>query len=380
MLLSRLIRTAALAENPNYHTLYLAPAVLPGRRNSKQSPIPLVDIPFPDIDLMHAGNPISEILAAPEFQLATAVLLQDPISKRSLMSTASQVLIYALIRNQRPMHVFEIGTYRGGTTEVMARALIANGGGLVHTVGPFDGPYFSPTAQDWPKSVREAVRFYPVDSMAFYMRMEAENIRPGLVLVDGDHSYEFASFDIDVAARRLLPGGFIVVDNINQAGPFFAVQDFLEKHPAWIECGAQPRRIDANRSFDSKRSIIPETEIAILRSPPHYLIGSRPITFGEKLWQSLEVRGVTLVLAARPTCGLLSIQCVLRGFAADRILELVTETSVAIDDEPQWQSHVTIVFDKPLTIERDLLRYTVEAWFVWTGLESLQLEIPPVIF
>jgi predicted O-methyltransferase YrrM len=42
----------------------------------------------------------------------------------------------------------------------------------------------------------------------------------GLVLVDGSHEYEFASFDIDAAPKRLERGGFIVIDNVSQAGPY----------------------------------------------------------------------------------------------------------------------------------------------------------------
>jgi predicted O-methyltransferase YrrM len=50
--------------------------------------------------------------------------------------------------------------------------------------------------------------------------MEAHRRQFGLVLVDGSHEYEFASFDIDAAPKRLERGGFIVIDNVSQAGPY----------------------------------------------------------------------------------------------------------------------------------------------------------------
>lgn len=370
-----------LAERPS-HLSALAPVTLSGAagwRFRHTPPAPFTDTPFPVVDLDAIGDPIPAILAAPEFQHAVAVLAQAPTAKRSLLSAATQALACTLIRNTRPAHVFEIGTYHGGTTEVMARALLANGSGTLHTVGPFDEATFAPVFATWPPDLQRILRFYPSDSMAFYMGTEAQDIRAGLVLVDGNHDYEYATFDILSAARQLTPGGFIIVDNIAQAGPFFAVRDFLALHPGWIDCGLNSVDWDRGKSFDTERCRIPNTDAAVLRAPTHRLVTDRPSTSGQQSCRSAQVRGLTLELAEQPTSGQLFVQCVLRGFANDRIVELVTEGSVDVQADADLKNHLTIVFDKPATVETGLLHYTVEAWLIWTGSEPLRLAGSPTI-
>ena len=78
---------------------------------------PISDIAFPRIDLAASGNPVAEIMAAPEFDTTKAYFFDNPVAGRSLVSSQSQALLYSLIRNLRPDHVFEIGTYKAGTTE-----------------------------------------------------------------------------------------------------------------------------------------------------------------------------------------------------------------------------------------------------------------------
>ena len=370
-----------LAERPGYLSP-LAPMTLSGAagwrfRSTPWAPIP--DTPFPVVDLNTVGDPIPAILAAPEFQRAVAILAEAPTAKRSLLSAASQALAYTLIRNARPAHVFEIGTYHGGTTEVMARALLANGSGALHTVGPFDEASFAPVFASWHPDLQRILRFYPTDSMAFFMGIEAQDVRAGLVLVDGNHDYEYAAFDIFSAARQLTPGGFIMVDNIAQAGPFLAVRDFLAQHPGWIDCGLHPVEWDRGKSFDTERCRIPNTDVAVLRASTHCLITSRPSTLGQQNWRSAQVRGLRLVLAGRPTGGRLFVQCILRGFAQDRIIERVGEASVEVQASHDPKDHLTIMFDRQATVETGLLHYTVESWLIWTGSEPLRLADPPAI-
>jgi Methyltransferase domain len=370
-----------LAERPG-HLSAFAPVTLPraaGWRLRRTPPAPVTDTPFPIVDLDTIGDPIPAILDTPEFQRAVAILAEAPTAKRSLLSAATQALAYALIRNARPAHVFEIGTYHGGTTEILARALLANGSGALHTVGPFDEATFTPVFATWQPDLQRILRFYPSDSMAFYMGIEAQDIRAGLVLVDGNHDYEYAAFDIFSAARQLTPGGFIIVDNIAQAGPFLAVRDFLAQYPGWIDCGLNAVDWDRGKSFDTGRCRIPNTDAAILRAPTHRLITDRPSTSGQQSYRSAQITGLTLVLAERPTSGQLFVQCVLRGFARDRIVELVTEASVDVRAGADLKNHLTIVFDKPATVETGLLHYTAESWLIWTGSEPLRLVASPTI-
>ena len=344
-------------------------------------PVPVPELPFPAVEFSAgAGDPIAAIVTSPEYKQAAISLEREPLFERSLVGTGTQSLLYALIRNRRPLHVFEIGTYRGGTTEVMARALCANGTGMLHTVGPFDESHFMPVYQQWHPDLQKVVRFHPLDSMAFFMRMEAEDIRPDLVMVDGNHDYEFVSFDIHSAARLLLPGGFIVLDAISQSGPFLAALDFLDNNAGWVDCGLDRLSRDRTKSFDPQRTTIPGTDSAVLRAPSDYPIGARPHSFGEIPWRSSEARGFTLIFASPPGSGQLNVQCILRGFGTDHIAQFATGTSVMITPAVASQQSITILFDKPLKIESGLPRYSLEPWFVWTGKEPLRLSVAPAMF
>jgi hypothetical protein len=247
----------------------------------------------------------------------------------------------------------------------------------LHTVGPFDEETFAPAFAKWHPDLQRVTRFYRADSMMFFMGVGSQDITAGLVLVDGNHDYEYAAFDIFSAARRLSPGGFIIVDNIAQAGPFFAVRDFLAQHPGWIDCGVNPADWNPGKSFDTRRSRIPYTEAAVLRAPTRRLITGRPSTCGQQTWRAAQVRGLALALAERPTSGRLFVQCVLRGFAKERITELVVEA--AVDIQPEAKPDLTIMFDRPAVVETGMVLYTVESWLIWSGSEPLQLAASPTI-
>jgi len=337
-------------------------------------------IPFPIIDSDRELNPVPAILKAAEFDDADRYFASDPANHRSLVSARSHVIIYTLLRNLRPNHVVEIGTYHGGTTEIMARAVLANGFGVVHTVGPYDKEAFTPVYETWPEQMRQVVKFYPVDSMAFYMDMDRQGIRPDLVFIDGDHSYEFALFDILCAARRLPPGGFVIVDDSIQAGPYFAVQDFMASHPDWIECsGPNPPPRNRTLAYDRDRTLIEGTSLMVLRGPSGYRFSDgRPRTFGEKPWPRPEVGGLRLALDGNQGAGKVYAQCVLCGFGNELPPEQFMGTGFAVI-EP-GDSSAEIDFDPRMAIPTGRDRYTLESWVIWEGSGPLCLSAPPEAF
>src|SRR6516225_3845248 len=101
----------------------MAPAVAP------------IDLSIPD--------PIPGILASPEFTEAIQAFASSPSIAGALVSPDSQALLYSLIRLLRPKIAIEIGTYKASTTEAMARALVENGQGILHTIDPY-GAEMSP--------------------------------------------------------------------------------------------------------------------------------------------------------------------------------------------------------------------------------------------
>jgi predicted O-methyltransferase YrrM len=350
------------------------PTIWPSNKATAVSVAPIVDIPFPAIRLDKTLNPVPSILDAPDFVQTCAFFATNPVVDRSLVSSLSQALIYAIIRNQVPLHVVEIGTFRGGTTEAMSRAVQANGIGTVHTIGPFDSHLFPPVFVHWPPALKSPVSFYPIDSMAFFMELERLKVRPDLVFVDGNHDYEFALFDIQCAARRLTPGGFIVIDNVAQAGPYFATMEFLERHPDWTDCGCKSNPRDKTKAFDRSRSNIPGTDFMVLRAPSSVAVGERPQSFGEIASDNPSVGGLRLSLDGQQKAGTLHVQCLLRGFSDTKLAEVLVEISRRIDS---GTTDLDINFEAAVTLDQEYSRYSVEPWLVWIGDGPLRLSALP---
>jgi hypothetical protein len=166
--------------------------------------------------------------------------------------------------------------------------------------------------------------------MQFFMDADRAGLRIGLVLADGNHDYEFASFDIAAAAKRLEPGGFIVIDNVSQAGRYFAAKDFLARNPSWTDCGQVATVPDETLAFDPGRSRIPKTDLQILRGPFVYPVAERPQTCGDVAWSDAPVRGLRLRLARPSAAGALHMQCVLRSFSPTAKGEVVRQGSKVV--------------------------------------------------
>jgi hypothetical protein len=188
--------------------------------------------------------------------------------------------------------------------------------------------------------------------------------------------FEFASFDIQCSARRLMPGGFIVVDNIAQVGPYFAVMEFLERNPNWVDCGCTSNSPDRTKAFDRGRGNIPGTEFMVLRAPSSYLLGDRPRSFGEIVWNQPRVTGLRIACVEQQRSGMLHVQCLLRGFTDSPVAEVLAESSRKID---AGTTDLEVVFENPAVLGPNCSRYSVEPWLIWIGDGPLQLRAAPVL-
>jgi len=337
---------------------------------------PVSDIAFPKVDLAASEDPIAQIMAAPEIEAAKAYFYDNPVAARSLISSQSQALLYSLVRNLRPDHVYEIGTYKAGTTEAICRALYANGKGIAHAVDPFRGEYIAAVLKLWPPELFRHVRLHAKDSMAFFGDMEREHIHPALVFVDGNHDYEFAAFDIACGARTVAPGGFIVIDNVAQPGPFFAARDFLAANPDWRELGSAATGYDRDKAFDRARSTILETDFMVLRAPVTHSLGERPFTPGRTRWHSPKVEGLRLKFLPSNEAARLTVQVVLRGFGM-MPAETTGEASVQVE---AGTKELAVTLTKPAQVEGQFVYFTAEPWLIWHGARPLQLVAEPEPF
>jgi predicted O-methyltransferase YrrM len=336
---------------------------------------PVVDVTFPHVDLAGTADPVASILQAPEFEQTKRFFAEDVGASRSLLSIVARALLYATVRNLEPEHVVEIGTYKGGTAEVLARALLANGHGMLHTVSPYDAERLRPVLAQWPSALRAHATYYPVNSMAFFIRMAEQRVRPGVVLVDGNHDYEFAAFDIWSAARWMTPGGFIFIDNVAQAGPYRAAMDFMAARPAWRSCGTVPGAHEQAKAFDRDRTRVLDADFFVLRAPLRHVVGKLPETFGEIGWDDRPVRGLAVMPAKSGQTGTLMVQCILRAFSEKEDVELVADAACPVDGNART---VEVRFATPLCVKGKFDVYRVEPWLCWRGEEPLELESLPV--
>jgi predicted O-methyltransferase YrrM len=330
------------------------------------------DVQSPRVDL-DSDNPIAAIMAAPEFAVATEFFTDNPVTSRSLVSPQSQALLYCLLRILRPQDVFEIGCFRAGTTEAICRALHANGGGLVHTVDPYCGDQIKEVLKRWPRQLLQHVKLYTTDSMPFYWEQEQKGISPGLVFVDGNHAYEYALFDIGCAARTIMPGGFIVVDNIAQAGPFLAASDFLATNPGWRELGMTLQHYDPGKAYDPHRTTIINTDFMVLKAPTLLQLNGRPRSFGPTLWRRHTVGGLRLRLQPSSQSSRLNVQLILRGFGA-QLAESLVEAAVEIGPA---MNYLDVHFASPAQLDGEFGIFSVETWLTWRGEGPLLMVAPP---
>jgi predicted O-methyltransferase YrrM len=300
----------------------------------------------------------------------------DNYPPRSLMSSQSRCILYALIRMMQPKAVAEIGTLFAGTAEVMARALWENGSGVVYTADPFGGDRCPAIIAEWPEELRRHVEYHDLNSMDFFAAMDRRRIVLDLVLVDGNHDFEFAMFDLHMAGRLLRPGGIIVMDNSEQSGPFKASRAFLEANPAWRELGASVSTYDPSKPFDRTRASLPATSFVILQAPDHLSITAGPHSQGQSRIDSQQVNGLLLDIVGSAK-GTLFYQVFLRGFADGNrwVDEQRTVGKIPIDGAGRVEHR----FGQPLIIHAPPADsvFTVEVDLSWLGPAPLALADVP---
>jgi len=244
---------------------------------------------------------------------------------------------------------------------------------VIHAVDPYRSEYIAAILRRWPPALAAHARFHPCDSVQFFHQMGRSGIRPSLALIDGNHDYEFAAFDIESAARMLTGGGFLAVDNIAQPGPFLAVRDFLERHPGWTECGGSTAGYDRSKAYDRDRARIHNTDLIILRAPRQRTLSRRPWSPGQSRIARGPIHGIRLEIGAPRPTGTLHAQIILRGFGAQPA-EVFASASVEIDDA---REAVSIRLASPLALAGDFTHFTVEPNLIWQGDQPLRLMRDP---
>lgn len=255
---------------------------------------------------------LAEVMASPIADELDTYFREYPPT--SLMGSRSRALLFALARMQRPAVAAEVGTFNGGGAEVITRALWENGNGFLHTTDPFGAERCPAIFARWPGELRRLVEFHPLNSMDFFLKLHHRRVALDFVLVDGDHDYELALFDLQMAARLLRPGGIVVMNDSVQTGPFQAAKTFLAANPAWRELGTAIASYDESTPFAGGRASQHGTGFAVLQAPSHWSIGAIPRSWGQAPIAAPLVEGLALEALPQVTSGHLHYQAILRLF------------------------------------------------------------------
>jgi hypothetical protein len=279
------------------------------------------------------------------------------------MSDHSRAVLYSLIRIRRPKYISEIGTLYAGATEVLARACWENNWGAIYTADPFGGERCPPIIASWPEDMSKYASFHPLSSMDLFNYLIQRKISLDMTLVDGNHDYEYALFDLLMAARITRPSGIVVMDNAEQSGPFNAARTFLAANPSWREFGGAVAGHDPSNPFNPERASLPGTTFIILQAPAHPAISEVPRSWGQVETGSSHMAGLVFTLPPQKTAGVLHYQVIFRAFQeGSDPLEAKKIGRVRMDiSEATTLRHA---FDTALQLP-DGARYTVEIDMSW---------------
>jgi predicted O-methyltransferase YrrM len=302
----------------------------------------------------------------------------------SLMGGKSRALLFALIRMLRPRAAAEIGTYFAGGAEVIARALWENGDGMLHTTDAFGADRCPAILATWPAELRSLVKFYPLNSMEFLIKLHHQGLALDFVLVDGDHDYEPALFDLQMTARLLRPGGVVVMNDSVQSGPFQAARTFLAGNPAWRELGTAIRSYDENSPFAGERVSQPDSGFVILQAPDHWSVSATPRSWGQTATSLPFADGLSFDAPPQVTAGTLHYQAILRMFGDGAPRETKSIGSIPIRLQGTATAFLhrlekALTLGAPTSVENVRCTFEIElCWHADRGCPPLALASIPV--
>jgi predicted O-methyltransferase YrrM len=304
--------------------------------------------------------------------------------KKSLIHAGTREFLYHAIRSMHPEWVLEIGSFCCGTSEVMARALWENKNGTLITLDPFGSERCPYIISQWPADLQKHVDFRAKNFMEVQPVLFSEGKRLDLALIDGNHDYEFALFDIMAAAAIMKPGGLLVIDNVEQEGPFWAGIDFLRMNADWTELGYAIEEFDSNNPFNMDRASLPDTSLLILKAPQQVVVAhQRSEIFGQNFIAHKVIQGIKVDLTQK-TSGILHVHIIYRswGGAADNIEEnKTTDKFIITNDKLSFDCRFKEpLFSKMENAGEEIRSRSIEMALFWQGDDggSLCLKEKPI--
>lgn len=234
----------------------------------------------------------------------------------STIHATERAIMYAVMRDMKPRHSLEIGTYFAGTTKLLALAAHQTGGQVI-TIDPYGAERAPGLLREWPAELARRVSFRPQSSTEF---LGPTNVIPKfeLIFVDGDHRYPNALHDLLASDENLLAGGMMIIDNAEIEDVMAACRSFLRDQPdyefvAIRETGSIERHPAISEKADTAGSSVC---FAVMRKPKTVAIRERGIVYRIIRLQRIKASAITV----RAICdghARLELECVMRYFMRD---------------------------------------------------------------
>lgn len=129
------------------------------------------------------------------------------------LSLGEALCLYTLVQANRPRHVLEIGTCHGGSSRIIAQAMVDAG------VPPTPASYFmiDPMPRHTPENEAFLRDKGTVIAAASPQALDLVSWVPGgfdFVFVDGDHAEEAVYRDLEGLRRRISPNAFVLCHDV----------------------------------------------------------------------------------------------------------------------------------------------------------------------
>ena len=339
--------------------------------------------PLPQAGVKSVRDLLEQLQASPELTAANKFF--DGYPKKSLVGAQSRSILYFLTRYLRPKAVLEIGTFCAGTTEIFAQALEANGVGQVVTTDPHGAQRVPPILQSWPAKLRNRAIFLPLSSMDCFIEVGKHGVTFDLAFIDGNHSYEHALYDLQMAAHYMSPGSVVVMDNFEQAGVYWATKHFLKQNPAWSELGHSIATHQPQDPFNSATSSFPGTSFLLLHAPSDILVTDLPRSFVKNKRTDIGLSSYRFELTGTQPEGVLHTVTFFRSFPHGEEVNVLPEelANVAKVSVPAGTTSLELSFPTPFVTqhvpsESYRVFEIILSWAPCDGVTPLRLMAEPM--
>ena len=139
------------------------------------------------------------------------------------LTPTERFVLFSLVLGLRPRHAVEIGSFRGGSADIIAHAMDLNGYGSLTVIEP--NPEFSPELWDRIRGRTTLIQACSPEGLA--------GLSCDFAMIDAMHTTDNVKADL-TAVRSILDRGSVVL--LHDAH-YSDVKRGIDESPGWLDCG-----------------------------------------------------------------------------------------------------------------------------------------------